>query len=214
MKQSNCLGIFLKNPETMPVKTRLAVSIGEKAAREVYLVMVEYLLTEFATSDCEHETQLYLAGGIPEFCSSRFQCFDQVEGDLGQKMSYYFQSTLCKAGKVLLIGSDAFYSKSEIEDAFSSLGDSDVVFQPAMDGGYTLLGMKKFVPELFLDMPWSCENLLDESIQVLDDLKVSYTLLPKKRDLDDLNDLKEMMDLASSPIKKNWKKILEQAEKD
>lgn len=214
MKQSNSLGIFLKNPETMPVKTRLAVSIGEKAAREVYLDMVEYLLTEFATSDCEHETQLHLAGGIPDFCSSRFQCFDQVEGDLGQKMSAYFQSTLCKAGKVLLIGSDAFYKKSEIEVAFSSLDDSDVVFQPAMDGGYTLLGMKKFVPELFLDMPWSCENLLDESIQVLDDLKVSYTLLPKKRDLDDLNDLKEMMDLASSPIKKIWKKILNQTERN
>ena len=70
-----------------------------------------------------------------------------------------------------------------------ALDESDVVIQPAIDGGYTLIGMNQFHEDLFAKMPWSTERLFQASLDVLKSMDITYSLLELQRDIDTLDDL-------------------------
>ena len=60
-----------------------------------------------------------------------------------------------KAGKtkIIIVGTDIpDITKETIINSFDSLNTSDIVISPSNDGGYNLLGMKKFYPELFKEI--------------------------------------------------------------
>ena len=69
------------------------------------------------------------------------------------------------------------------------LDDCDVVIGPATDGGYYLLGMKKIFKELFIDLPWSTEQLLEQTLQIINKLNLEISILPELSDIDTENDL-------------------------
>ena len=100
-------------------------------------------------------------------------------------MSAAFQEEFVDSTKVIIIGSDcAELSSEDIEAAFSKLRDHDVVFGPAEDGGYYLLGMNAMHEELFHEMPWSQEGLLEETLRKTSALGLSHYELPTKSDID------------------------------
>jgi hypothetical protein len=53
-----------------------------------------------------------------------------------------------------------------------------------MDGGYYLLGMNKFQPEVFQNIEWSTETVLQSTITQIKALSQSYQLLPELSDID------------------------------
>ena len=53
-----------------------------------------------------------------------------------------------------------------------------------MDGGYYLLGMREFSPSLFQDIEWSTEKVLSSTIEKINALGETYTLLPELSDID------------------------------
>jgi uncharacterized protein len=66
-----------------------------------------------------------------------------------------------------------------------------VVVGPALDGGYYLIGMNCLYPQLFQNKHWSTEHVFPETIQDLQQLKLSYALLPRLSDVDQVEDLDE-----------------------
>jgi glycosyltransferase A (GT-A) superfamily protein (DUF2064 family) len=58
------------------------------------------------------------------------------------------------------------------------------VIGPASDGGYYLLGLCKLIPELFDNMPWSTEIVLNETKDRIKNLKLSLTTLDTLDDID------------------------------
>jgi hypothetical protein len=64
-------------------------------------------------------------------------------------------------------------------------------FGPASDGGYYLIGLSEYIPNLFSGMKWSTETVLKESIKCLADLKRDYGLLEELTDIDNLSDLEQ-----------------------
>ncbi len=80
-----------------------------------------------------------------------------------------------KAGykKIVLIGSDLpNISSKHILKGFDVLNENDVVFGPAEDGGYYLIGLKKEIPELFINKPWSQPQLLENTLEELKVLRL------------------------------------------
>lgn len=191
---SRLLGIFLKDSQKLAVKTRLAKGIGEKAAIKIYNLYVSRLIDGFSSNGKSFTVQLYFAPKIPKLADFPFPCQEQADGDLGKKMSAFFHHSIKNYSQVMLIGSDAWYSPAEIESAFDQLNEHFVVIQPAMDGGYTLIGMTEYYPKLFHEMPWSQETLLAESLKYLQSDNIDYHLLSEKRDLDDVADLKFLLE--------------------
>ena len=80
------------------------------------------------------------------------------------------------------------------------LNSKDVVFGPAEDGGYYLVGLSKLEESIFKNKPWSQPNLLNETLQELQKNQVSVGILEVLNDIDTYEDL-----IASDFYKSNLK---------
>ena len=114
----------------------------------------------------------------------------QGEG-LGEKMQNAFVSGFQDDyEKIVLIGTDCYNLNANIlEDAFFCLDKNEVVFGPANDGGYYLVGMTKSNPGLFLNKTWSHENVLEEATDFLNENDLNYGLVQELIDVDTYDDL-------------------------
>jgi glycosyltransferase A (GT-A) superfamily protein (DUF2064 family) len=90
----------------------------------------------------------------------------QGAGDLGTRMQKAFDRE--DKGAVVIIGSDIpSIQKSHISEAFQSLKTHGVVLGPAHDGGYWLVGQRRFpkVYQLFNNVRWSSEYTLEDTVK-------------------------------------------------
>lgn len=160
---SRALITFVKNPQKGKVKTRLAKTMGEDQALRIYRALLEH--TRQICESTEAKRYLYYSHFIDrkdKWSDEYFHKALQPEGDLGQRMTTAFREVLEQQDKVIIIGSDCASLRQEIiEQAFKLLETHDFVLGPALDGGYYLLGMKKLLPDIFENMPWSTEEVAD-----------------------------------------------------
>jgi uncharacterized protein len=188
--------IFAREPLPGEVKTRLAASIGDRAAAELYETMLQDVLktgrqlNDVETVvfwDCEEESLPLLA--------ERYRCCArrQSPGDLGQRMQAAFGEMFANGCELCcIIGSDApDLPLSYILEAYQLLAtqQTDVVFGPSRDGGYYLLGLRQVWPQLFANIPWSSAAVLEQSLAAARDSGLTAALLPEWQDIDTLEDL-------------------------
>lgn len=188
---NNILLIFTRNLIYGKVKTRLAASIGHDYALSVYRLLLEH--TAQLTKNIDATRIVYYSDAITggDAWDNSYLKSVQQGGDLGERMANAFDDNL-KNGtkKVVIIGTDCYELNSGIiADAFSQLYHHDVVIGPALDGGYYLLGMKAFHPELFYNVAWSTASVLKETLSCCDDLSLTYFRLPVLSDIDEEKDL-------------------------
>jgi rSAM/selenodomain-associated transferase 1 len=192
MKDS--LIIFMKNPSLGKVKTRLAADIGDDKALEVY----QSLLTKCRQECLKVETNRFLyyhefVDDHDEWSQLFFQKRKQSKGNLGEKMKSAFADVQSPNGPnpTVIIGTDCYDLDHEmISLAFKALRMTDVVLGPANDGGYYLLGCRHFVPELFEQIDWSTDQVLQQTVMKVNQLGLNYFLLEERIDLDTFDDLK------------------------
>jgi hypothetical protein len=201
MVQNNLLMVFAKNPELGKVKTRLAKTLGEKKALEIYLKLLEHT---YAIADKTFaDKAIFYSDKIEDFDILdyyKFPKFLQKGRDLGERMDRAFGEAFGQDyDKVVIIGSDCYELTSDIiEDAFKLLDDHNVVLGPAADGGYYLLGMDRHYSHLFRDKKWSTPDVLLDTILDTKKLKLSYSLLPTLTDVDEEKDLGELRDVIAN----------------
>jgi uncharacterized protein len=181
--------IFIKNAVLGKVKTRLAASIGDVAALEVYKGLLDH--TRIVTLAIDAARLLFYADKVERhdlWPEKKYSKSLQSGGDLGERMSNAFRQAT-EYDKKIIIGSDCPGITAElIEMAFTALDFHDVVIGPAADGGYYLLGMNNLIPELFEHIPWSTDQVLSETFKILQQKRLLYKLLPPLRDVDTLDD--------------------------
>ena len=188
----NKLIIFIKNPILGTVKTRLAKAIGDEMALKVYNGLLEKSQKESKAVSAERH--LFYSKEIKDdsWSASNFKKNLQVEGDLGFKMRTAFETVISPYSKTIIIGSDCYDLTSEIiDEAFTELDSNDLVIGPANDGGYYLLGMKKLVPELFEEIEWSTEVVLNQTLKKAKELGLKVKCLQELIDIDNIDDLKK-----------------------
>lgn len=185
----NHLVIFVKNPIPGTVKTRIAKTVGDEKAAQVYRHLIQY--TQQITRNGPWEKVVYYGDFInPDDGWNDYQKFLQTNGDLGHRMEEAFRNQFAAhAQRVVLIGSDCLaITQADLEQAFAALDTADVVVGPATDGGYYLLGMKQLHPELFANMPWSQSTLLAETERVIKDKSLVFNRLVALTDIDEWSD--------------------------
>jgi uncharacterized protein len=179
------LVVFLRLPEKGKVKTRLAATLGEQAALEVYKNLIGITLDIAANSHIP--AYLFYAGGLPaaDERDARFSYHSQHEGDLGSRMSDALSFVLSLHKKALIIGSDCPNLTPEIlQECCRALDETDIVLGPAGDGGYYLLGCSEIYPTLFSNIIWSTPSVLDETIDRIQEANLSYSLMERLTDID------------------------------
>lgn len=201
----NELGLFAKFWEPGRVKTRLAANLDDKSSCELYQYFLSHLINQLGQAgDCR--TIVYSpADRTREFqaaAGGSWQLTPQVDEDLGQRMSAFFELSLHrKSGeptgsnaadsrKTVVIGSDCpQLTARDIQQAFDQLDQEPVVLGPTDDGGYYLIGMRDECFGLFEDIEWSTERVLTQTRARLESLGVGWTELDQKSDIDTLKDL-------------------------
>ena len=187
----NNIIIFIKNPVLGKVKTRLAATVGDQKALEVYQRLLD--VTRKTVTKVNAKYHLFYSDVIDMDDNWDIQDFDkylQQGNDLGERMSSAFrnifsQNDASALQKVVIIGSDCPALTPDIlEMAFTILGDSDVVVGPTFDGGYYLLGIKEYNPALFENISWSTDAVYQETNDKSRELQLNIADLPTLSDID------------------------------
>ena len=176
------------------VKTRLSYELGEEFVTNLYKNLLENLLKEVCNGKFNVALYCYPTAEHSFFgyCQSKFKItlHSQDGHDLGSRMFNALNKNLNSSNSVILIGSDCpQITSSYIDMAFQELKSGhDIVLGPALDGGYALIGTNKVDQNIFSNIPWSTDSVLQTTQNRIQSLGWSYTCLPSVRDIDDLSD--------------------------
>ena len=204
MVNKSALGIFFRIPIYGKVKKRLASEIGEEAALNAYKSMLNVTIDNVSRlQDTDifgfyegEQTSLNITlssfrkdgqKGFPEKISLITQKGKNLGGRMFNAMKCLFEKGY---ERVLLIGIDSpDLPLSFIVDAFKKLEYYELVIGPSEDGGYYLIGLTKPIKYLFTNIHWGSSNVLNETIYKAEYSRISYFLLPRWYDIDNLNNL-------------------------
>ena len=162
-----CVAVFARAPIRGSVKTRLAAVLGNDVALTTHRQLLRETLDNVLDPD-NYAVELWLAGDPAslEAETDRLNVVlrQQSEGDLGERMLSTI-TELTEAGRrAIVIGCDCpAMTRDYVRRAASALHDHDLVIGPSEDGGYTLIGMCRPIPELFIGMTWSVSSVLNET---------------------------------------------------
>ncbi len=185
--------LFIRNSIPGKVKTRLAQTIGNDKALDVYIRMLEHIRIE--TGLLPSDKAVYYSDFIETddiFDAASYDKFLQMGSDQGEKMYNAFSDGFSRGyKKVVIVCSDCFeLSHTHILEAFEALNDVPVVLGPTDEGGYYLLGADRFLPLLFKNKDWGQENVFLDSLIDLKKYKLGFRILETLSDLETFDDLK------------------------
>ncbi len=182
---------MVKEPRPGRVKTRLGRDIGMVGAAWWFRHQTRSLIRRLR----DPRWQIVLAVSPDrEGLTSRVWPADlprapQRRGDLGDRMGRMLRAA--PKGPVCLIGADIpGITRAHVARAFDALGRSQMVFGPAPDGGYWLVGAQRYgaLPAgLFRNVRWSTGHALADTLASVPGRRV--TLLEHLRDVDTVADL-------------------------
>ena len=181
MVQEQQLIIFTRFPVPGKTKTRLISHLGADHAAQLQKEMTEHIVRHACRATARVEVR-YTGGTLIQmqnWLGADLDYAEQGDGDLGERMERTFVEHFIKgAPKVVIVGSDSPSNAWEnMQAAFLALDDHDCVIGPAHDGGYYSIGLKKPAPQLFCDIEWGSERVLDQTLQSAAGLAVE-TLKP------------------------------------
>ena len=197
----NALLIFVKAPLPGKVKTRFLPDLTREQALKLYRAFVEDLISRLKSSTLfDMHIFFYPEKAfsiIENWLGHELYFHPQKGNNLGERISNALEWSI-KQGyqKSILIGSDIpVLNEYKIENAFQKLNQSDVVIGPAMDGGYYLIGMKKYFPELFCNIKWSTDTVLNDTLKLIEFNKLSYFQQPTENDIDTFSDVLQLWEV-------------------
>ena len=200
--------LFAKPPLAGRVKTRLAANLGSEGAAQLYACFLRdaagtaralgearpgaNLVCEWALEQGDSLDEFPLTDWLP----GAFLHRAQTGADLGARMAAALGRCLAFGRRAVLIGTDFPDLPHEVLiDAFEKLESGDepkIALGPAADGGYYLIGMNRFLPEIFTGIPWSTGEVLSRTMEKADTLGVGTAFLPEWRDVDEADDLEAL----------------------
>ncbi|CAM4019365.1 MULTISPECIES: TIGR04282 family arsenosugar biosynthesis glycosyltransferase [Flavobacterium] len=193
VNSKKALIIFTRNPELGKCKTRLAKTIGDEAALEVYTFLLQH--TANVGKDVMADRFVFYSENIiendiwqPEYFNKKLQS----GYDLGNRMQNAFEE-LFQQGyqKIIIIGSDLYdLNATIVNEAYNYLSNHDFVIGPAEDGGYYLLGMTQMEKAVFANKEWGTATVLKDTLQDLPNKNIK--LIQELNDIDIFEDIENI----------------------
>jgi uncharacterized protein len=194
----NAVVIMAKAPLPNEVKTRLIPPLSPEEASSLYHC---FLLDKIAQVKSIREARHFLAytpvtskAFFRSIIPSSFSLINQVGADLGERLANVSKNLFDQgAEKVIILDSDSPNLPTDhILDGLSRLDDVDIALGPCEDGGYYLIGMRSYMPELFSGIPWSTSEVAKLTMKKAKALGLTVSLLPEWYDVDTMIDLERL----------------------
>ena len=189
--------IFTRYPIAGKAKTRLIPALGAEGAAALQRQFTELTLCRAIALSVARGVRIevrYEGGSEPlmrAWLGPTPRYTPQGAGDLGQRLARAAQDAFDEnAGCVVIIGADCpRLDEPLLNEAFDALRAHPIVFGPAQDGGYYLLGLCRPMPALFQDIPWSTSSVLTQCVRIARTSGYEPALLRTLPDVDEPADL-------------------------
>ena len=196
---SGALAVFVKTPGFSPVKTRLAASIGQKKAEELFIKFTQNIENTILTTIADHNLDLVPYWAITEKAAlnhklwKNFKNIHSGYGDLGDRLCLIYNSLLEKHEYVIMIGADSpQISQKIIIETINHVKKNKCVIVPADDGGFYLFaGNKPIADYIWLNTKYSQPDTLKQITNKMQNIHLLENLL----DVDDIESLNKLRKL-------------------
>jgi rSAM/selenodomain-associated transferase 1 len=181
--------IMARPAELGKVKSRLAATLGAEKTLTVYKHLLHHTIS--ITEKSGHSFIIWWSDLPNDYLSIPYQL--QTGELLGERMqqAFEFEFNLNQSEKVVMVGTDCpDLSTTILQQAFDALEENKIVLGPSEDGGYYLIGMNGFHPELLQDIEWSTDRVLEQTIEKCKKYEKTFALLPTLNDIDNEEDLR------------------------
>lgn len=188
--------VFAKAPQPGFAKTRLIPALGSVGAAELAQRMLLHTLHAAIASKvgtvelCVTPPILDLAW-LNVSLPTGIEISSQGDGDLGARMSRATSRSVAQGENALLVGTDCVEMSADLlRGAAQALSNHAAVIHCTIDGGYALLGLKKYSPFLFNEMSWSTDAVASTTLGRIGQLGWSVHVAQMLHDVDEPQDLK------------------------
>jgi len=189
--------VFARYPEPGRAKTRLIPALGPQGAIDLYRQLTELTLAQVKAwgQDQSVDVTVWFAGQavapMVRWLGDDLTYRQQPSGDLGDRMGTAFQAAFDQGyQQAIAIGTDCpWLDRAILAQAAQALASHDLVLGPANDGGYYLIGLRQYYPQLFQNIPWSTAEVLARTVAIAQALGLTMAYLPTLTDIDTPEDL-------------------------
>jgi rSAM/selenodomain-associated transferase 1 len=191
--------VFAKAPVEGKVNTRLISNLGVQAATKLQQEFIHQRLLMLQQADlCT--VILMCAPDIYHECFKQCQqqydvtLQQQVGSDLGERMFNGIEQSLRRYKYCIVVGTDTpALGTTQITLSIETLHEGtgknpQVVFVPAEDGGYVLLGLNKAYGFLFNNIRWGGDEVMQQSREALRKNNINFAELAECWDVDSIED--------------------------
>jgi hypothetical protein len=193
-----CLIIFAREPKKGQVKSRLAKSVSQEKALDLYKAFLEDTLNLAQKVRCDQKILAYASKNSCPYLKkvgTGFYFHGQKGENLGDRMIEAIN--FCKknflSSQVVIIGTDSPHLPVRfIKGSFEALKRADIVLGPSEDGGFYLIGMRKTEPAIFKGVVWSSSSVLKKTLLNAKKLGLTTKLLESFFDIDTQKDLTKL----------------------
>ena len=188
------VAIICKTPAPGQSKTRLAPFLGLEECAAISACFIGDLAATIDGLDrrAAQGYAVYTPPGsepaLRRLLPAGFALWPQGPGDLGDRLHKGIADLLAAGhGGVIMVSSDSpTLPPAILRAAVEALDGGDrMVISPALDGGYTLIGLTRPHRRLFEDIPWSTEVVFDRTMRRAGEIGLPATVLPPWYDIDD-----------------------------
>lgn len=189
------VAIICKTPAPGKSKTRLSPPLRPEECAEISGCFIADLSATIAELAAEGDAQGYAVytpagseGALTRLLPPDFSLVLQGEGDLGQRLDKGIADLLARghAGAILINSDSPTLPKAVLRQAVDLLKSGDrAVLSPALDGGYTFVGLSRPHPHLFADIPWSTPEVYRLTLERAGDIGLPVVELASWYDVDD-----------------------------
>ncbi len=188
------IAVFARAPDPGHAKTRLIPRLGAHGAARLQQRLIERALSRACALPAARVTLWTIGQDVRNFMPGAAAAVGallrpQRGADLGERMANAIAETLDGTNALLLIGTDCPAQRTQdLADAADALATADAVVQPAEDGGYVLIGLRRSLPGLFEGVAWGSDSVLPTTRARATEHGIRLAELPMCWDLDRSDD--------------------------
>lgn len=207
--QDIAIGVFCKTPTAGQSKTRLCPPLRAEECAAIsacFIQDVSATVDEVARDGGAVGYAVYTPPGteaaLRALLPQGFRLLLQREGELGTRLAAATRALLARHAGAILVNADSpTLPGSILRAAVDATRNGDVVLSPALDGGYTLIGLSHPHDALFAGIPWSTAQVYRTTVERAREIGVAITNVPGWYDIDDAESLALLQaELAGEPL--------------
>jgi hypothetical protein len=192
--QTVAIGIFCKTPIPGLSKTRLSPPLRPDECAAISACFIRDLagtMADVARDGASVGYAVYTPVGtetaLRTLLPPGFRLLPQCEGNFGVRLMTATRELLRTHAGVIMVNADSPTLPASILSAAVSATrrGNAVVLSPALDGGYTLIGVSRMHPRLYEDIPWSTAAVFDKTVERAAEIGLPVVTVPGWYDVDD-----------------------------